>query len=756
MSKNRFIYLMSALVSASAWGSSFQDLDQSLLKDYFNQNSISSGLSCQLSDEKILASYQHSSIPSSYADCFIQDTSGYIIKMSSSCPAGTINGKLKAAAGTFCVTSTASSGGGSASGSKKDSKSGAGAGLQMQDIVQATAMTATAAQQYAKSIAAEKKAAGTTAATASAPTTETANTNFRKSEIAEQNASAAKPAVTPTTETANTNFRKSEIAEQNASALKSGEEIKLSNGETLKFDKPSGSFLNSDGDAVKYENIKDLCTGSCKTSMDRLPAEAQGPAAKLAENPPANATEIIDPAAVAAGQAGQAAATTGSSNMAATTAAVNNETCQTLATKVKTNAEKYKAEMISCTADAATADNLCQITRSPKAILVQQLMTVGTGLLSKMSSASETCGTTSDLSSVAQMGMTAASLMCSGMKFKCESSCTTADATLKLIKADSAQMKSCGIGLAAQGKAEIASSYGTNPKGTFDVTQGTTTQTASTSLDGVITKEEAAVAAVTLQCNKYSADIMQMATQAMGLMMAAEQAKDCEKKLTANDDGGSSGGGGGGVGGKPSAITTTQLCSDPKNATMQICKCNASATAEGCPGAIAKLTTTSSPSFKSTGNGSQMAGPDAAFKQGSNLSAAAKSALGINPDGINNGSANSAGLGFNGGGTSGTDSNAAGAHGSANQKTDTAGSSKEKSKFNLGSFSSLGGAIGGFFGGSKKSGGSEKSSKDQIESAKRQIASEKVRSEISSASGRSNWDKVSTRYTESTSTFLGQ
>jgi hypothetical protein len=185
--------------------------------------------------------------------------------------------------------------------------------------------------------------------------------------------------------------------------------------------------------------------------------------------------------------------------------------------------------------------------------------------------------------------------------------------------------------------------------------------------------------------------------------------------------------------------------------------------AAGCPGAIAKLaTSTSAPSFKTSGAGSQMAGPDAAFKQqpGAGLSSAAKAALGLNSNGAdsaNNGAANSlSSFATDGSGADLSVTAGAGAYGSANHKTDAASIEKEKSKFNFGSFGSLGGAISGFFGGSKKSSDSNKFSKDQVEAARRQIASEKVRSEISSASGKSNWDKVTTRYNESSSSFLGQ
>lgn len=767
MSKNRFIYLISALVSASAWGSSFQDLNQGLLKDYFNQNSISSGLSCQLSDEKILASYQHSSISSSYADCFIQDTSGYIIKMSSSCPAGTINGKLKAAAGTFCVTSTASSGGGSASGS--NSRGTAKKGMTAMQTATVLTPAIIAAANVAdvmgkKSGSVSTMAGGSSAISRVSNTAGTGKAVNTAIDAANANTQQANLAATPDkndwTQTSQGTKVKEYDTDDGSSHVRAettpgGYTVETQTGKdssssSVVFLDPNKKEITSD--QYQAAVTKEYQDGGGKL-VQKLPEAVQPAGAAVAS---ATGSPAIDPEATAAIASSEASDTAFNTEMRAQISQGITEATTTLTEtqsecsmsglgcalipkiqaalsalqKLQTTIGTYVPSKKTCSESAARAENFCSVVRSPTAQAVSTLMTVGGAALGQMSSASETCGTTEDLSSLAQKGMMLANLACSGVKLMCDSSCAASGKILTAMSAD------------------IKIAYGGAPASSGSMTRAVTKET---------TALETGVAPKIAQCQKYAANIAQMATQAVGLAVASAQAKDCKEKLTANDGDDSGGGGGGGIGGKPSAITTTQLCSDPKNATMSVCKCTANATAEGCPGAIAKLTTTSSPSFKSTGNGSQMAGPDAAFKQGSNLSAAAKSALGMNSDGTNNkGAANPSGLGFNGAGVGGADSNAAGAHGSANQKTDTAGSSKEKSKFNLGSFSSLGGAIGGFFGGSKKSNGGEKSAKDQIESAKRQIASEKVRSEISSASGRSNWDKVSTRYTESTSTFLGQ
>lgn len=775
MSKNRFIYLMSALVSASAWGSSFQDLDQSLLKDYFNQNSLSSGLSCQLSDEKILASYQHSSIPSSYADCFILDKSDaanpkYIIKTSCASP-DLINGRIKVAANNLCPTFVAGSGSGgsggsSGSGSKSSSGRAAKNGLNPAQTAAAFIPVIAAAENVDKAFKGAKNESSSIATVASPSGPSPVKNTSPAASSAPASTSVSSPATTssnvptsssPTTSSAATPTVAASEPKVTTSSFDDGSSIK-----TVVFpDKSQQTITTNSDDVMTHMQVADANGNTVYQGKDAAAAVAEGKAAQdsLRQSSPemANAGDAaLSTAAVAADPAAlESLKTDGAEIQAFTTKSntiINSANsaagpCTPAFAKVGTAVQKYIVEKTSCSKDVVMTDNICSAIRSPQAQAIQTLMTVGTAALGQMNSASQTCSATSDLSKIGQAGATIWNLGCTAIKFKCDFSCAAAGKALVAVDAAANESSLCIKDLLAESSV-LAASLAAHTAAVGN---------ASTQMLALSSAQKPPVAASVASCEKHAASIAQIASQVLGLAMAAQQAKDCKEKLTANDgDGGSSGGGGGGVGGKPSAITTTQLCSDPKNATMQICKCNASATAEGCPGAIAKLTTTSSPSFKSTGNGSQMAGPDAAFKQGSNLSAAAKSALGINSDGTNNGSANSAGLGFNGGGTSGTDSNAAGAHGSANQKTDTAGSSKEKSKFNLGSFSSLGGAIGGFFGGSKKSGGSEKSSKDQIESAKRQIASEKVRSEISSASGRSNWDKVSTRYTESTSTFLGQ
>ena len=400
--------------------------------------------------------------------------------------------------------------------------------------------------------------------------------------------------------------------------------------------------------------------------------------------------------------------------------------------KTQVSASSYSAPQQACSSSASAAESLCSMIRSPAAQNVQKLMTIGSTMLSTMGSASETCGGTADLSKVAQTGMTLANMACTGVKVTCDMSCKSAATIL------------------TEMQATVKTFIASLPR-------------ESGMLSAAITAEQSGgIAPKVVQCEKHSIDIVQFATQALGLMTASAQAKSCKDKLTAENGLSASGGPGGSGSGSvtPSTVTMDQMCKDPANASMSVCKCKTDPTGTGCPGAIAKLG--GAPIVKSTGSASQLAGISA-YKQ-TGLSAAAQAALGLDSASNSKGSPsdlqnNSSSSGFGAAATteSSGGANSASAKTTASNDKAAAGSDSAKGKFKFGDFGSLGSAIGGFFGGSKSKSGNDKLTKDnKIAEAKRQIASDKVRSEISSASGRSNWDKVSNRYVESNNTFLGQ
>jgi hypothetical protein len=734
------LFFLTLFASVSALSGTFKDLNPDYLVKYFNSNIQAK---CPMSPVQILDIFKNPNISQTQSDCFVLDRTNvsdikYVMKPVGGCSPDALHPKLLSISTSMCPSTTAAS---TSSGTKTGASTGGG--ITAQDIAQTAISGAVIAQQYQRNVALQKKEDAKVAK--ASPTDPAAPKDKPATEAAVPAVAASAPQAAAAAGAANT------VAQQ-APQLQVGDEFQFGPDNKLKLSE-NGQILDSEGTPISYDNIKnhELCTADCQASLNRLPAEAKGIAADVTQ--PIPATPVVDAAAQTAANAGKEAAQSGSAEIAATTAPVVSAECSALAATVKASAQKYQAEMTTCTGNASTADNLCQLTRSPKAILVQQLMTVGTTLISKMSSASQTCGSTADLSKIAQMGMTAASLACSGMKMMCETSCGKASTTLKEIQGYSAKMKACGISLVAQGQAEIASSVGSNPKGTYDVTQGQTSQASSAKLDGVLAKETGAVTTVTAQCNKYAADIVQMVTQVAGLALAAQQAKDCKEKLTA----------GGGTGTGSGTVTMDEMCKDPTQAQTLVCKCKVDATAAGCPGAVVKTTNKDGGPLviKGNGSGSQLAGIDA-FRQGSGLSSAAKTALGLD----SNSAASTAGSPLNSNfGDSGVAAATSGAATDARGSLSASGSDdKNKSdlakdkKFSFGSFGSLGSAIGGFFGGS----GSKKSdaagnfgTEKQIAAAKRQIANEQLRSEISTASGRSNWDKVRTRYVESNSTFIG-
>jgi hypothetical protein len=744
------LFIGTVFLSSMAGAVTFKDLDQKLLVSYFDRNIVSAGLACTLPADKIALVFQDSAIPVSQADCFTIDkseTTNPKYMMKPSCSPDSLHPKLKLVANTICgaavKAATAGSGGSQATGASANK----GPGIQVQDVMQASLQTAAAAQTYKHAKKEQPESAQPASqASSSSPVSDVISETRNIRTMNQQQGPDSVIADQKNNKTAET------------PQLKEGDSVNVE-GQQFGIGK-NGNVTGSDGQPISYEKITNLCTSDlCKTALNNAPPSVKALAAKATAEPPKNPDENRDPGSIKAADLGanqaQNAQTQGSG---AAQPIAASENCSAMSESIKSKYQTYSQARDKCTSDAATADTLCQVSRSPKAMLVQQLMTIGAPLIAKMDSASQTCTTTADLSKIAQIGMATASLMCSGIKMKCESSCAAADKILKQLSTETANVKQCATSEMAIGNAEVA--------GTFTAAHGAKLQATSQSsnsaaltIDSLIKQEEAAVKTVTVQCNKYAVDVVQMMTQATGLMMAAMQAKDCERKLSA----GGAGGSGGAANAVSATVTMEQMCADSANAQMLVCKCKADPNTVGCPGAVVKNKDGNGPVIKGGGSGSQLAGINN-FGQKSGLSPAAKSALGLNSDSelssadSKNNLAGSSSF-SSAAGNSGVGTENSGGVGSAHSKaaSDLATDDKSKSKLNFGGFGSFGGSIGGLFGGSKKSGDSAKFSKDQqVAAAKRQIANEQIRSEVSSASGKSNWDKVRSRYVESNSSFLGQ
>ncbi|MCM2354192.1 MAG: hypothetical protein NDI63_11310 [Pseudobdellovibrio sp.] len=401
--------------------------------------------------------------------------------------------------------------------------------------------------------------------------------------------------------------------------------------------------------------------------------------------------------------------------------------------ELKADQEELKKDKIACSDTSAQAARLCSMVRSEKAQQVQQIMSVGATVLSKVTAASEACGTTSSLNKIAQGGMLAAQAACSGMKYRCDFSCKSAENSLKKMTAKiEASIQKCG-----------ASRLTTAP------TAGPAIDVAFNEYKAMLEKQltpESAVPASVAQCENHKLDMATMGLAALGFLSAAQDAQKCKEQLAS--------GGGGGNGSSTSGMagpqmTTAEYCSQPQNAASITCKCTANPNAEGCTGslmnsgvALGKINTNGGLSGFASAKQNGLSSLDSTGKKatadssepppGAGLSEAAREALGI-------GATAAGGTGATGNFGSGSESSKA-----------VAKEEKEKPKF--GFFSSLGAMLSG----GKSANQAAKAAirnYEQDQAIKRKVASDQVRAEITTASGKSNFDKISNRYRESASSF---
>lgn len=386
--------------------------------------------------------------------------------------------------------------------------------------------------------------------------------------------------------------------------------------------------------------------------------------------------------------------------------------------KLSASVSAYAAPQGTCLSSAENAGTLCPMTTSPAVKAVNTFLGVGKKILDKTKSASATCDKSSDIFSLANAGMGAAGAACSAVKLTCDTTCGTSATQLAAMIP------------------EVKTIFTGAP-------------TAANQMSTLISNEQGPViGARVIQCAKYAVDVAGMAEQALGLFANAGEADKCKEQAAGPDSDGSDGGpdvdGGGGGGEFESA--ELEMCKDPTIAALPVCKCKTDSKAEGCADIIAK----NSNAIKSLGPGSQLAGIGGGMKQkgGSSVgipaaSTDAKSEIAKPTTGTDTGTAAAA----NSGSGSGT-------HGSGfTSDAPVVGSDSEKMNNGRGGgFASMGGD-GGFSGGSKKSGSA---SEKQIAEAKRKMASEELAKLVSPASGKTNWDKVTTRYDEIDSSFMGK
>ena len=418
--------------------------------------------------------------------------------------------------------------------------------------------------------------------------------------------------------------------------------------------------------------------------------------------------------------------------------------CAQEVSSIKEAAKKYVVSKQTCGTDAASADNFCDTMRNQKALDVQKMISAGTAVISKATAASESCGIMGNVSTLANGGMLAAQAVCSGYKFKCDFSCGDAKKEIAAVaKLNGQPITSC----VSKERARVYELLEAERVNEANMLNGFINQltAAQNQAAKVIGEETPAVEPHIITCEKHEADILTMGAQAAALLSAAMDSKKCEKQLSSGDGNGS---------GSGSLATTAQFCAQPGNSSSITCRCAADPSGAGCLGSLGGSNVSGFAGLqKGVGNVSGFSSVVAPKISDSDIQfgdipsdIAAKTDNGLSPTSPF-GTAEATGSGGSAGG-----SGVAG----ASKPAGVAGE-EEKSKFSMG-FSSLAKGFGNLFGlkGNDKGGKSlSKEQKDvQLQAIKRKIASDQVRAEISTASGKSNFDKIKERYTEARGSLI--
>ena len=546
--------------------------------------------------------------------------------------------------------------------------------------------------------------------------------------------------------TSNTNYGSVNSAENVPSILKSN----VPQSAAPSAANQNSAIVDSSGQQIapNYQNVKSAPTpaesknianqslAQTKPEVDRAPAGVKPKAEEVAN--PENLESKDATAATQTQNSDNEASQIGQKIKASVDKMANSGPfCSSEVKSLSEVANKYSGYKNDCNSNAISADNFCNTVRSPKALDVQKMISAGTAVLSKATAASESCGVMGNVSTIANGGMLAAQAICSGYKFRCDFSCADAKKNLTEINNASNYLELC---LDHYNSQVEASNYP-------EIKQYVTAvQAERTNLASILQPEPEKIAVPVAQCEKNGADILTMGAQAAALLSAAMDSKKCEEQLSSGDGKGS---------GSGSIATTAQFCAQPGNSSSITCRCAADPNGAGCLGALGSGSDVSGfAGFqKGVGNVSGFSSTGAPKISDSDIQfgdipsdVAAKTDNGLSPTSPFGAAAATGGGGGSGGGGVAGSSKPAGAAGE-----------EEKSKFSMG-FSSLAKGFGNLFGlkGNDKGGKSlSKEQKDvQLQAIKRKIASDQVRAEISTASGKSNFDKIKDRYAETRSSLI--
>lgn len=420
---------------------------------------------------------------------------------------------------------------------------------------------------------------------------------------------------------------------------------------------------------------------------------------------------------------------------------------------------------VTCASLAENASFLCVEGTSPGTIAAKKVMEASGPILAVANSAIKACSSTAKVTRLVGLGLTVAKGVCVASKLACDASCSLAVKDLGKMQA-SIQPKIGGAIDAdfSQNASDCSAKYPTQP---YQATQLADCHKENARVKAaMITQAKALVAplqtennaatkgtspAIVLGCQGHTKDILLFALQAGGAYAAHKNAKACEEKLASS-------------GAAANAVTTQQYCEKTENLSTQLCLCQKNPMATGCPGAIVTDASAASNNsekginIKGVGGSSSFAGgfgsaPKPKFGNPSLGKENVNNALGAAVTAPESSAAGLDSAGSGAGGGSGAGS-LGGAPTSSSEVPVKKGQAEEKKKWSFGSFGGDDGlSIGGSGSGGSKNKSGSLTANDQA-AIQRQIATEKFAAEVSTASGKSNWEKVRNMYLMKENSFI--
>lgn len=410
--------------------------------------------------------------------------------------------------------------------------------------------------------------------------------------------------------------------------------------------------------------------------------------------------------------------------------------------KFEVQAVAYEASKKTCTSKSELSSLLCIEGTSPVATASRTLIDLAGPILGVINTAQKACSSTAKVTDLAAKGLTVAKGLCVGAKLYCDYQCGSAAKDLALLQTELGTVKGAvmanGAAIPIFTKLETIVAAESQP-----TTAGTALYAAA-------------------KCNENGKDIALFATNILGLVAAKMSAKDCDKKLSSSNN--------------PTVatnITPDQFCNTPENSETQFCKCKNNSQQMGCPGYVSstsdsRINTVAGTNLKNSGSGLNN------FANGKKTNAVTSDNQLNNQNdqdptqknsmfgGLSSGQSSSSGNTDSNSSDLGNDKN------TSHAKTTAAGDAEaQKSQDNKKwSFEGFASSMSGFFGGksgSRKSNGDSSDSQQGLSGnsaqkalIQRKLASDKLAAQITSETGKSNWEKVHRVYTIKENTLLSE